>query len=145
MDYKKLTQQLERIVEKRTPQYISINRPEADEKLMKAHLLLAKIYGNDGHKQEAKKHLIEARMEFSHLCSMESNKNQYITNSKEGWEKFQAQERATDKKLRNYQHRIADTAQKIGLESSDLFDFLFIYSGRSSKNNIEKIIKDVYV
>ena len=120
MNTRKLIEKLEKVVKVRTPQYVSFNHPQYDEKLMKAHSLLANLYEQEGNKSQAHSHFRQAEHEFVNMCRVETGKHQYISGGLEGFRKFQAQERETEKRLEQYRGKLLDIANKMGYISTDL-------------------------
>ena len=141
MDTEKTIERLERIVRERTPQYVSINEPRYDEKLMKTHYLLAKLYEREGNTSEAHDHLRQAEHEFFSMCEVETQKQQYISGGLEEFRKFIEQERKTEKRLEHYRGKLLGIANEIGYNATTLL--LTPTSSSPRKDNLVELIKEI--
>jgi len=137
----KIIQKLEGVVKDRTPQYISLSNPQHDEKLMKAHYLLAKLYGRKRDTSQAHDHFRQAEYEFLNLCLAKTQEQKYVVGGLEGFRKFRAQEKKTEKRLENYKGKLFSIADEIGYDATSLL--LFPTSSNPRKDNlVEKINED---
>jgi hypothetical protein len=140
MNTQKLIEQLEGVVRKRTPTYVSMNNPKADKKLMQAHYLLAKLYGGEGNPTEAHAHFREAEHEFFNMCRAETQKTKYISGGLEGFRRFREQERKTERKLEGYRSKLFGIADESGYDATSLL--LAQTSANPKKDNLVDIIKE---
>jgi hypothetical protein len=131
-------QVLEATVQQRTPQYVSLNNPQYDQELMKAHLELATIYDTEGNVEQAHSNFRAAEHEFSNMSSVETQKPNYIWGGKEGFQKFQEQKDAIERRLGDYKTRLVETADKIGYDAMSL---MFIPTSDRPKSNLVELIK----
>jgi xylose isomerase len=121
MDYDNLMQKLEAIVAVRTPQYVSLSRPRFDEKLLKAHALLARLYAAEGERAEAHDHFRAAEQEFLTMCRVKTQEPQYFAGGREGFKRLREQERATERQLARYQAMLVGIANEVGHDATQLF------------------------
>ena len=119
MDTQRIIQKLECVVRVGIP-LISLNVPKFDEKLLKAHYLLARLYGDKGDTSEAHSHLRQAEHEFFNMCRVETEELIYISGGLEGFRQFREQERKTEKRLEHYRRKLFDIANKIGYDVTNL-------------------------
>lgn len=143
MDRREMIKKLEIVVQKRTPQYTKFNNPSFDEKLMKAHYLLAEIYASQGNSGEARSHLKEAEYEFINMCRVETqkSKDKYFS-GKEGFRKLKEEERKTEKRLESYKGKLFDVADKIGYNTTNI---LFAPTSSSrTKKGLNELINESY-
>jgi|TARA_Y100000310_G_C20320929_1_gene640707 hypothetical protein len=131
-------QVLEATVQKRTPQYISLNNPQYDQELMEAHLELATIYDAEGNVAKAHSNFSAAEHEFSNMSRVETQQPKYIMVGKEGFQRFQEQKSAIEKRLGDYKSRLVETAGKIGYDTMNL---MFIPTSDTPKRNLVELIK----
>ena len=131
-------QVLEAIVKQRTPTYVSLNNPQYDQELMGAHLELATIYGADGVTEQAHSHLRAAEHEFFNMSRVETQKPKYIMGGKEGFQRFQEQKDAIERRLGDYKTQLVETADKIGYDAMSL---IFIPTSDRPKSNLVDLIK----
>ena len=131
-------QVLEATVQERTPTYISLNNPQYDAKLMEAHLELATIYDAQGNVAQAHSHFKDAEHEFFNMSRIETQKPKYIMSGKEGFQKFQEQKDAIERKLGDYKSRLVETADKIGY---DVMSLMYIPTSDRPKSNLVDLIK----
>ena len=142
MNTKRTIEKLEGIVKARTPEYVSISNPQFDEKLLKAHYLLAKLYARNKNTTQARAHLKHAEYEFSNMCQVRTMQKEYISGGLEGFRKFREQERQTEKELEFYKNKLLGIAQKIGY---DIGGLLFIQTSDAPKSNLAEKIMDYAV
>ena len=131
-------QVLEATVQERTPQYISLNNPQYDAELMEAHLELATIYNAEGDVEQAHSNFRAAEHEFSNMSRVETQKSKYIMGGKEGFQRFQEQKDAIERRLGDYKTRLVETADKIGYDAMSL---MFIPTSDRLKSNLVDLIK----
>ena len=131
-------QVLEATVQERTPQYISLNNPQYDAKLMEAHLELATIYDAEGNVEQAHSNFRAAEHEFFNMSRVETQKPKYIMGGKEGFQRFQEQKDAIKRRLGDYKTRLVETADKIGYDAMSL---MFIPTSDRPKSNLVDLIK----
>ena len=127
---------LERVVRERTPQYIIRDNPQYDEKLMEAHLKLARIYGEEGNIRQANSHYEDAEYEFSNMCKVKTKQPEYFTNDFD----FQALmkiNKETENELNHYKKELLKIADEIGYDTIDL---MFIPTSDNPKRNLEDLI-----
>jgi hypothetical protein len=138
MNTQKRIQKLEEVIRDRTPIYVSLNNRKADKKLMQAHYLLAKLYGQDGNPTEAHAHFREAEHEFFNICGAKTQVQNYISGGWEGFRRFIEQERKTERKIEGYRTKLFGIADEIGYDATSL---LFARtSANPRKDNLTEII-----
>lgn len=142
MNTQRLIQKLEGVVRERTPQYVSLSNPQYDKKLMKAHYLLARIYGKEGNTKQAHSHFREAEHEFLNMCRIEIQQPEYFTSGKEGFQRFREQKRIIKRRLEYCQHKLFEIADKIGYDTIGL---LWAQTSDNQKSNLAEIIKEYAV
>jgi hypothetical protein len=113
---------LEKTVKKLTPQYMDVNNPSFNPKLMQAHYLLALQHKKDGDNSLAEQHFKEANHELNAGLLKEKQKrdNTYFLPSK-GTNSFRAQDERL-KQLEFYEKKVNAVANEI--YSNDLVGFL---------------------
>jgi len=131
-------QMLEGVVKARTPQYISLSNPQFDEKLLKAHYLLARLYAREGDLTQAQAHFKDAENEFFNMCQVRTQQPKYISGGLEGFRKVREQERQTEKELEGYRSRLFGVADKMGYDATSLL--LAPTSANPKSNLVEKIM-----
>jgi len=137
-------QVLEAAVQERTPQYVSLNNPQYDhnpqydQELMEAHLELATIYDAEGNVKQAHSHFRAAEHEFFNMSRVETQQPKYVVMGKEGFQRFQEQKDAIERRLEGYKTRLVETADKIGYDAMNL---MFIPTSDRPKNNLVELIK----
>ena len=142
MNTKKVIQKLEDFVKARTPEYVHSNKPKFDEKLLKAHYLLAKLYARDKDTMtHAHVNLQYAENEFRNMCLVRTKQPAYISGDLEEFKIFIEQRTKTEKELESYKNKLLKIAQKI---EYDLDMILVIPTSANPKNNISKMIEDYF-
>ena len=129
---------LKATVKEITPQYINLNNPKYNVKLIETHLELATIYDAEGDKGQAHSHFRAAENEFSNMSRVESRKPEYFVGTKEGFQRFKEQKGAVEKRLEDYKTRLVKTADKIGY---DIMNLISISTG-TPKKCLAEIIND---
>lgn len=126
--------ELEVIVEKNTPDYISLTNPKSSPELLEAHYLLAELYGKKGDNNKAKSNLEKAVGFYSEMAQAQSNPN-YMAGI-EGKKK---------EELLWYRKRLMEVAAKIGADEETIGRInLIIAAYVGSQRNITKIINPIY-
>lgn len=131
-------QVLEATVKERTPTYVSLNNPQYDQELMEAHLELATIYDAEGNVAQAHSHFRDAEHEFFNMSRVETQQPKYIIGGKEGFQRFQEQKDAIERRLGDYKTMLVETASKIGYDAMNL---MFIPTSDRPKSNLVDLIK----
>jgi len=127
---------LEGTVQDRTPQYISSNNPQYDEKLMKAHYLLATVYGKEGNTEQAHSHLRAAGHEFSNMCIVRTKQPEYITKDFDS-QALKQRNSDIEKELDHFRGKLLKIADKIGYDATHL---LFAQTSAEPKSNLVELI-----
>jgi len=120
MNTKRIIDELEGIVAERTPEYVNLNAPQADEKLMKAHYLLAKLYEKKGDKIQASANFKAAEHEFYDLCRVETEQSDYVIGGLEGFRALEEKERKVERKLERFKGKLFKIATKLGHDATHL-------------------------
>src|SRR3989338_11313865 len=99
MNTQRLIVNLERIVRERTPEYESLDHPRFDEKLLKAHYLLARLHSRQSNTEWAHSHFRKAESEFYRMCEerIKRAKESDYFSDEEGLERLRARNRAIEK------------------------------------------------
>lgn len=135
MDKENLIQNLEGKVKKRTPEYIQIDKPKrGDEKLLKSHILLSKLYGEKGKEGKASQHYRSAVRELGNISKTELSKFKYFSGRNfQDFEEFDEKLEKTGKELRHYKKKLGKLADELGVGMEDQLN-LALYT----RNNFKK-------
>ena len=131
---------LEGIVRERTPQYVSWSNPQYDEKLMKAHYLLAKLYGREGITTQAHAHFRDAENEFFDMCRVRTKQPDYVSGDK-GFRRLREINRRIERELEHYKGKLFGIANEIGYDATDLI--LAPTNDNPTKENLAELIKEL--
>jgi hypothetical protein len=130
-------EQLEGVVRERTPQYVILNNPQYDEELLRAHIELAEIYGEEGKRETAQEHLRTAESELFNMCRVRTNQPTYIRSDTD-FKAVARREKEFDGKLSAYRSQMWDVAEKIGYDATSLV--LAPISSNPNNTNLTELV-----
>lgn len=134
-------EKLEAEVRVRTPAYESLDLPQYDEELLKAHLELSESYRQDGNWGKAHEHFRSAEDEFTKMRQVQLGQSGYITESTD-WREWKRNEGETERKLEQYGTQVIKLAARIGVDAEGLL--LFPVTPDRKNNHLEDLFDTTF-